>query len=269
MERQNQQTLPQFTAARSHLCYETNVAATHFYLDIGDRIANWVQSYTAQEPDHIWDVFTGDAQTRLVKELTTYLTEQLQCEFQVWVYSTLQPLLYDGLRTVTRDMSRKTEQLLWQGARNAEDIGEDVETIIQDAVTRIVTAVVRYERFVWHPLVLITRLLEMASIQEGMRGSAGQEKMRNAVAWAYTRELTVTLQRRVSAIVSIVDEEIGKVRKKLSSTSSLLLQWARANAQGLVVERQQEQSREDRKMLLLTALEEELYAIDHELDRMG
>jgi hypothetical protein len=265
MERQDQHMLLQFTVIRSRLCHEANVATARFYLDIEDRIASWVESYTSPEPGHIWDVFVGDARTRLVKELTTSLTEQLQHEFEGWACSTLQPWLEEGLRRIAGHVNRQNEQLLWQDTRNTEHLGEDVEAVVQDAIARIVPAVIRYERFAWHPLVLIARLLEMASVQVPLKRCASQQKVRDAVAWAYRRELMATLQQRVSAIVGIVDSEIGKIQEKLSSALCLKLQYVSDRGQTGSAKEQLEHDRADRVMPLLIALEDELHEIESEL----
>src|SRR5262249_43303208 len=81
-------------AARRSLGLEINVAATRFFLDVASKVEGWTQLYIPQQPESMWDVFAGDPGRRLVKELTAFLSEEVQGEFRTWAFSVLQELLF-------------------------------------------------------------------------------------------------------------------------------------------------------------------------------
>src|SRR5438874_9724602 len=101
------QMLFEFTLARAHLCHEVHRAAARFYLESEDRMEERLRCALA----HIGEVGTSESQIQQVNRLIRDLTQHLQSEMQIWIDSTLQAVLNEGLRTIALAVQRQTDHL--------------------------------------------------------------------------------------------------------------------------------------------------------------
>src|SRR5207244_3232028 len=105
------QMLFEFTLARAHLCHEVHRAAARFYLESEDRMGDRLRCALAHKAGTIGKVPSSDSQIQQVKRLIRDLTEHLQREMQIWIYSTLQAVLNEGLHTIALAVERQTDHL--------------------------------------------------------------------------------------------------------------------------------------------------------------
>jgi Dynamin family len=258
---------------RQPMCTEIGVIAIHFYLNAADKIEAWTQEFTLAQPQSVWDIYTGDSGRRLVKELTAFLTEAVQREFQVWTISVLQEMLYKGpqatecllqrqLHLFVNDIADMLPEVYSTGVTGKKDGTRQLfERLIAPFNNMlafsedIATLVAERENFTWHPIVLIAHILYNESVRAALKDRDRDGSLRDAVAQAYRHELEVSLGQRAAAIARIVDHRLGTLQEQLDHMLSLEIQCARDIINSGLVEQQ-----------LLKALDSELQAVRDELD---
>jgi hypothetical protein len=126
-------------------------------------------------------------------------------------------MLEEELRALAQALLRQTGQLsrLSLDESPARQCEQGVDRIIQEALKRITMTILEYERRAWSSGILLSRLLEMASLQAALGRGACEEELREVVGWAYRREVLATLQQRVSAIGAIVEQECCTVEEQV------------------------------------------------------
>lgn len=274
------------TVVRHTMKSEVKVVAARFYLKLIPQVENWVQRYMPGEPSSTWDVFVGDAPKRLVKELTAFLTTEVQAEFQAWTESVLQELLFDRLSGMTQGLYRQCILFVSELAQARHEVlgrddeywGGSEEAMLKrvfgsdegmaDAFAPLATTVAKRGSFIWHPLALIAILLKNERIQTLMREEVNMEALRSAVGQEYRRELEVSLEQRADAIAEIVDNELSPFQEELEHVLDLELHCVRDLVRAGVEELQQGDGKHkmDVALRLLESLENELLTIDRELE---
>jgi hypothetical protein len=275
-------------AARHSLCLEINVVATRFFLDVASKMEDWTQSYVPEQPESMWDVFAGDPGRRLVKELTTFLSEEVQREFRAWAFSVLQELLFSAPREIESQLERQLRlfvndvagilpELYGKDGASKEDgkakLFEQLFTYYKriPAISEdVATMTAEHASFLWHPTVLIAYLLQKESVRAVLRESESRDRIREVVAREYRDELEASLGRRVDSIAALIDDELRMLQEQLVYALSLEIQCASDILNGGVVEQQLANGKKGSSgvMQLLMALEEELLAVRDELDGM-
>jgi hypothetical protein len=236
----------------------------------------------------MWDVFAGDPGRRLVKELTTFLSEEVQREFRAWAFSVLQELLFSAPREIESQLERQLRlfvndvagilpELYGKDGASKEDgkakLFEQLFTHykrIQAISEDVATMTAEHASFLWHPTVLIACLLQKESVRAVLRESESRDRIREVVAREYRDELEASLGRRVDSIVELIDDELRMLQEQLVYALSLEIQCASDILNGGVVEQQLANGKKGSSgvMQLLMALEEELLAVRDELDGM-
>lgn len=261
-------------AVRQPMCTEIRVLATRFYLDVARKIEAWTQEFIPAQPQSMWDIYTGDSGRRLVKELTAFLTEAVQREFQVWTTSVLQATLYNEPRAIqcqlqhqlhsfVNDIADMLPEVYSTGATGKKDskrqLFERLFALINSipAISEdMPTMVAEREHFTWHSLVLIARILQNETVRAALKDLENRESsIRDVLAHAYRNELELSLGQRADAIASLVDNELRTLQEQLDHMLKLEIQCACELIDGGPVEQQ-----------LLEALEKELLAVRDELD---
>ena len=216
------QMLFDFTLARAHLCHEVHRAAVRFYVESEDRIEERLRCAFAHEAGTLWEVPPADSETQQVNRLIRDFTGYLQREMQLWIDSTLQAVLDEGLRTISLAVARPIDQpaCVEQDESETGLSEHSVDRIVQEALVRSTRAIMEYERRTWSSGILLGRLLETASVQAALRHAVAKEELREVVGWAYRREVFATLQQRVCAIGAIVEQECCTVQEQILQARS-------------------------------------------------
>lgn len=273
LEKTRQRIFILMNAVREPMCTEIRVVATLFFLHIAHKIEGWAQAFVPEQPQSMWDIFSGDPRRRLVKELTAFLTEEVHREFQDWTISVLQATLY-------KEPRRMAYQLECQLHLFVDDLADLLpEAYSPDAIStegskgklvehvfvpynrmlaisgQLATMVVEREQFSWHPTVMIARLLQSESIRAALKDDEDRESsIQDAVARAYKHELEATLGQRADAIAKHIDNELRTLQEQLDHTLSLEMQCAHDIINGSLMDQQ-----------LFAALTKELEVVRNEL----
>ena len=261
-------------AVRQPMCSEIRVMATRFYLDVARKIEAWTQEFVPAQPQSMWDIYAGDSGRRLVKELTVFLTEAVQREFQEWTTSVLQATLYKELRAIESHLQRQLHSFVNDIADMLPEVYSTGPTAKKDnkrqlferlfapynnilAISEdIARMVAERENFSWHSIVLIARMLQNETVRAALKDLEDRESsIRDVLAQAYCDELELSLGQRADAIASLVDNELCTLQEQLDHMLGLETQCARNIIDGGLVEQE-----------LLDALEKELVAVRDELD---
>ncbi len=290
LEKIRQRIFIMLNAFRRSLCLEINVVATRFFLDVAGKVEDWTQSYVPEQPESMWDVFAGDPGRRLVKELTTFLSEEVQREFRAWAFSVLQELLFSAPREIELEFQLERQLRLFVNdvagilpelyGKDDASKGDGKARLFEQLFTHyqripaisehVATMTVEHASFLWHPTVLIACLLQKEPVRAVLRESESRGRIREVIAREYRDELEASLGRRVDSIAALVDDELRMLQERLVHALSLEIQCASDILNGGVVEQQLANGKKGSSgvMQLLMALEEELLAVRDELDGM-
>jgi GTPase SAR1 family protein len=276
-------------AIRQPMCTEIRVIATCFYLNVAHKIEAWTQEFIPAQPQSMWDIYAGDPGRRLVKELTAFLTEAVQRDFQVWTISVLQATLYNEPRATECQLQCQLHSFVNDIADmlpevySADATGKkDSERQLFDRLIApfnnmlafsedIATLVAARENFTWHPIVLIAHILQNETVRAALKDhEARDSSIRDVVAQAYCHELEVSLGQRADAIARLIDHQLRTLQERLDHILGLEIQCARDIINGGLVEQQLLHSKKGPSAAtqLLEALEKELLAVKDELDEM-
>lgn len=275
LEKTRQHISTLLNTARRSISTEINVLVTGFFLDIARRIEEWMHTYIPEQPETMWDVFSGDSGRRLVKELTTFLAEETQEEFRTWTDSGMQAMLLTAPERIACELERQLRLFV-------DDVAAVLpELFVADATHKSITKEELFERLfahykrlltasrdiarraaqrgslAWHPTVLIATMLQKEPVRAILRGSQDEERIRDVVAQEYRRELEISSGRRADTIAALVDEELRALHEGLDAVLNLEIQNVRDIMSA--AERQSAHA-----MQLLTALEENLLRMSEE-----
>ena len=281
LEKTGQHISTLLNTARRSIGTEINVIVIRFFLDVASRIEEWARSYVPEQPETMWDVFTGNPGRRLVKELTMFLAEETQEEFRAWTASELQVLLRTALQRIEYELERQLrlfgddiavvlpELFVADGTHKSTTQEELVERLfahykrMPTASQDIAALAAQHGSLAWHPSMLIATMLQKEPIRAILRESQDEERLRDVVAQEYRHELEISSGRRADSIATLVDEELRTLQEGLDAVLSLEIQNVRdiISAAG--------QQSWGAINLALTRLEGELLAMREELGTMG
>lgn len=114
-----------------------NDAANLFYNEVADKVDGWIKDYEVKNPMHLYEVFSKDAQKRVVEEVTTFLTNAVTAESKQWQATRLQPLLQDLFTQLAERLDDRISKFVegLDNARNELVAGAGIN-IAPDAVQR-------------------------------------------------------------------------------------------------------------------------------------
>jgi Dynamin family len=228
----------QFSAARQRVGKEAKTAATAFYSACLNTLERAMQSYTPRHTDSLWYVFSGDSSERMAKDIITFLTETIRDQFQSWVTTTLEPLLQEKLHPIEAEL-------------------------LQDMVRQMTQAVERRVNCLWHPTILVKRLLEATQLESGTT----LEEIRTCVFHVYRSELEKSTLSLVDAITNSIDSIVCQRQQELDHLLEVEFQCLSDVVRTSVEEEQaQAYGENNADTRLLPALEDELYAIERVLN---
>ncbi|HJT56830.1 MAG TPA: dynamin family protein [Ktedonobacteraceae bacterium] len=281
LEKTRQHISTLLNTARRSICTEINVIVTRFFLDVASRVQEWTRSYVPEQPETMWDVFTGDPGRRLVKELAMFLAQETQEEFRAWTASELQALLSIALQRIVYELERQLRLFVDDVATVlpelfvADDINKSTtqEELFERlfahykrmlaASQNIAALAAQHGSLAWHPTLLIATMLQKEPIRAILRDSQDEERIRDVVTQEYRHELEISSDRRTDSIATLVDEELRTLHEGLDAVLSLEIQNVRdiilaanSHSWGAI-------------NLAPTRLEGELLAMTEELGGMG
>lgn len=244
LEKMRQHVSSLFTLMQNALREKVGTAATNFFLESADTIADRLQTYSsAQPPTSSWGQFAGNAQEMLAKETITFLTAETLQQFQTWVQLVLQPLLQERLQKLEPELDAYTRQFALDVERMwAELFGEEISTeksggtlwtagihkAMQNATTRITDTIYNDFYLHWHPTILISHLLREEELRMLMTSEAGEEEIKGAVSQRYRRELLRSYQQLSASIVEIVANELQRIEQEVDAALSIELEMLHA-----------------------------------------
>ena len=287
LEKIRQRIFMLMNAARRPVCTEIHIISTRFYFNVAHKIEAWTQEFIPAQPQSMWDIFAGDPGRRLVKELTTFLTQAVHKEFQAWTTSVLQEMLYNEPRATDCQLQRQVHSFVNDIADMLPEVYGTGPTGTKDSKRHLferliapfnnmlafsedmATLVATRENFTWHPIVLIARILQNETVRAALKDhQVSDSRIRDVVAQAYRRELEVSLGQRADAITRLVDQQLRTLQEQLDHTLSLEIQCTRDIINGGLAEQQHAYSKKGSSAAtqLLEALEKELQAVKNELD---
>ncbi len=241
LEARRQHIADQFSAARQRVGKEAKKDAAVFYSACLSMLERAMQGYTPRHTDLLWYVFSGDPSVRLAKDIITFLTETIRDQFQVWITTTLEPLLQDKLRPI--------------GAG-----------LLQDMVRQMAQAVERRVNCVWHPTILIKRVLEVTQLES----SSDPEEIKATVVHTYRHTLKQSTLSLVDAITACIDSLLRQRQQELDHLLEVELHCLREVVRSSV---EQEQTHayggDSAATRLLPDLEDELQAIERVLELLA
>ena len=236
LETRRQHIAGQFCAVRQGTGKEAQIAAADFYRACLDALEHVMRNYTPRHTDSLWHIFSGDSSERLAKDIITFLAETQRDQFQAWITSTLEPLLQQELCSIDAEL-------------------------LQDMVRQIAQAVERRVNFLWHPSILIKRMLEDALLEPG----SDSQEMQGHVVSVYRRELEVSTASLVDAITKSIDSKLCQRQQELDH----LLEVEHHCLSDVVrTSLTQERDGMNATMRLLPDLKDELDAIEHTLNNL-
>lgn len=240
--RQHVSTL--FTLMQDALREKVGMAATNFFLECADTIADRLQTYSsALPPTSAWGLFAGNAQERLAKETITFLTAASMQQFQTWVQLVLQPLLQEGLQKLEPELDAYTRQFAFDVERIwARLFGEEISTekssgtlwaagihkAMQNATTRITDTIYNDFYLHWHSIILIGHLLREEELRVLITSEAGEEEIKGDVSQQYRRELLRSYQQQSASTVEIVANELQHIEQEVDAALRIELEMLHA-----------------------------------------
>lgn len=261
----------------SNICEALGAKTISFYQDVARDVADYPCPPLPQEPVCSWQLFVGDRQERLVKEIVTSFTTQVHATFRAWVSSQVRPLLYKALRRIAREIDAyvvhsmhelaEERRAFWNVVLNhgehmdASHHASFAGSLIQRTITRIVSAIITEMCFHWHSSVLIPRLLETIAIQALLKRRVSQEEALAIVKRVYQQMLLQSLQQRITAITSVIERELHQFQRELAQC----FQQERDILRVHLNRSAQQHEQMDELESMLGVLTDELQAIEHEL----
>jgi GTPase SAR1 family protein len=228
-----------FNALRRRVAEETKSAAANFYRECSNTLDNLAQGFILQQPRTAWEIFSGDASERLAKQVITFLTHEMQNQLQAWISPNLAALLQDEIKSGGIGLTR-------------------------DAPELIVQAVMRRVNRVWHPMILIKALIADARLNISL--APDLEQVRASVVNLFRRSLATSTDRLVETITGALEDELHQRQQALAHRLDLQFRCLHDVARTHVTEEQgQRESHASNVLPLLTALEDELAAIEQEV----
>jgi GTPase SAR1 family protein len=241
LEKEQQRADHTFNALRRRIAEETKSAAANFYHEHSSSLDDLAQGFIPQHPRTAWETFSGDAPERLAKQMITFLTHEIQNQLQAWITPALAALLQDEIKSGGIGLTR-------------------------DAPELIVQAVMRRVNRVWHPVILIKALIKDVRLNISLTPDLDLEQVRASVVNLFRRALATSTDRLVEAITGALDDELRQRQQALTHRLDLQFRCLHDVARTHVAEEQeQRESNADYVLPLLTALENELAAIEHEV----
>lgn len=243
IEKEQQRADTTFNALRRRVAEEAKSAA-NFYRERSSSLDDLAQGFIHHQPRTAWETFSGDAPERLAKQTITFLTHEMQNQLQAWISLILASLLQDEIKSGGIALTRDAPELIMQ-------------------------AVMRRVNHVWHPAILIKALIEDVRLKISLEPDLDLEQVCASVVNLFRRALATSADRLVEAITGALDDELRQ--RQLALTHRLDLQFrclhdvARTHVAG---EQEQGESHAGKVLPLLTALEDELAAIEHEVGNL-
>lgn len=91
------------------------VKGQHKILDITKKIPGWLDTYEIKEPLKLYSIDTlkmKSALERVVKEITTYLSAEVEIEIKTWQHTEIEPLLKERLDAIVVELEDNARQFI-------------------------------------------------------------------------------------------------------------------------------------------------------------
>ena len=139
---------------------------------------------------------------------------------------------------------------------------EMLKSIIpQLAITIVTVALVG-----WNPFILIPAILLGGGVQAIFKTNAINQKIRDAVGKEYAAKLRESRAELANTIATSVEQKLKEIQSALGKGLGLELQNIRDQVGSIIKIKEQEQYKVDQTLQALKTIQDELHAIDSDLD---
>lgn len=274
-------------------------------------IDQWVQSYEIKEPLKFFsqDIFKlSQSIERVIQELVTHTTSQLETSFTQWQEKELQPLLSQQIQTLSAELDSKAQSFLSEvdamriqftgiseqsfdveveqasplsrilAAAGGYLLGDLVSAgmgaafglkeMLVNVLQQVVLAVVTILLVGLNPVVLIPVMLGGGFVHGLIKINATNDKIKKKFAEKFADQLRQSSAERSEEIANAVAEKLNDFQSAIDTGLGNELQGVRDQVNSILKEKQKGQANVDQKLRELEVMENQLNEIDDALNSL-